>query len=415
LRTGRFTSPHLIDRWDCINIDEKPISEAIFREVESRILRRNEDNKIGASEFELLTATAFEVFNQEEVEVGIIEVGMGGRLDATNILEKPLVTVISRIGLDHQAFLGGTIEEIAREKAGILKPGVECVVDGSNEEPIRKVIAEVAAEVNAGSVYFRDCLPGGAKANRLGFESVVKRWKALTKAKRAERHQRINVGVAFKAVALIWPKIRKDENLTASDVLPAVIDVKNPGRLERLSITSLTGRKKDILLDGAHNAQSANALSYFVEWNYRRTKDTLPPAYLTVGTVKGASVTWVLAFSKKGEDMRKIVAALLHTGDTVVTTEFGPVDGMSWVKPTPAGEAADLVQELGIAKDIYPCGNDVLAALRKGTELANGGPLIVAGSLYLVSDVLRMLGKKEPDESKKIPKRPRGRPRLISK
>ncbi|KAK3070333.1 hypothetical protein LTS18_015132 [Coniosporium uncinatum] len=224
------------------------------------------------------------------------------------------------------------------------------------------------------------------------------------------------MGVAFKAVSLVWPDIRKDKDLTASDVLPAVMDVKNRGRLERLSITGLTGRKEDILLDGAHNAQSAHALQYYVEWTYRRTKDSLPRGFLnSVGEVDGASATWVLASSKKGEDMKKIVATLLQKGDTVVTTEFGPVDGMPWVKPTPAEEIADVVKELGVAEGIHAYGNNVQAALKKATELSNGGTLIVAGSLYLVSDVLRMLGKQEPEKDKKIQKKPKGRPRNNSK
>src|SRR4051812_42901739 len=84
VRCGRFTSPHLIDRWDCITIDEQPVRESIFREAEALVMKRNEVEKIEASEFELLTATAFEVFYKEKVEMGVIEVGLGGRLDATN-------------------------------------------------------------------------------------------------------------------------------------------------------------------------------------------------------------------------------------------------------------------------------------------------------------------------------------------
>ena len=96
VRCGRFTSPHLIDRWDCITINDETVRESIFKDAESLVLGRNSTEKIGASEFELLTATAFEVFAKEKIEMGVIEVGLGGRLDATNAMENKAVTIISR-------------------------------------------------------------------------------------------------------------------------------------------------------------------------------------------------------------------------------------------------------------------------------------------------------------------------------
>ena len=147
IRCGRFTSPHLIDRWDCISINEHSVRESVFHEAEGLVMKRNQTGGIAASEFELLTATAFEVFAKEKIEMGVIEVGLGGRMDATNVMEQKAVTVISKIGLDHQSFLGNTIEEIAREKAGILRPGVPCVLDRSNPPSVRKVVENYAEEI----------------------------------------------------------------------------------------------------------------------------------------------------------------------------------------------------------------------------------------------------------------------------
>ena len=132
LSCGRFTSPHLIDRWDCINVNGRAVSETVFRDVEKAVRQRDQAESLGATEFELLAATAFGVFQREKVEVGVVEVGLGGKLDATNALRHKVVTVIAKIGLDHQSFLGNTLEEIALQKAGIMRPGVPCVVDGSN-------------------------------------------------------------------------------------------------------------------------------------------------------------------------------------------------------------------------------------------------------------------------------------------
>jgi folylpolyglutamate synthase len=165
IRHGRFTSPHLVDRWDCISINQKTVSSALFHEIEKKVLLRNATEDINASEFELLTATAFEIFTHEKVDIGVIEVGMGGRLDATNILgvpvdadhtsgesitrALPLATAIAKIGLDHQSFLGTTLQAIASEKAGILKPTVPLVYDSSNPPEVHDTFQELAAKVGA--------------------------------------------------------------------------------------------------------------------------------------------------------------------------------------------------------------------------------------------------------------------------
>jgi folylpolyglutamate synthase/dihydrofolate synthase len=104
------------------------VSEREFLKVEDHYKRLNERNQINASEFELLTATAFTLFNENKVDVGIIEVGMGGKLDATNILNNQVVSVISKVARDHENFLGNTLEEIASHKAGILRPNVPFIV-----------------------------------------------------------------------------------------------------------------------------------------------------------------------------------------------------------------------------------------------------------------------------------------------
>ncbi|KJX92798.1 hypothetical protein TI39_contig5824g00018 [Zymoseptoria brevis] len=165
LRLGSFTSPHLIDRWDCIGLsnykgrDIRPVSSELFHAVEKIVLHRNREADIRATEFELLTATAFEIFSRAQLDVAVVEVGVGGRLDATNILgqpyvdkngfpttEKPrplpLVSVITKVGMDHQGLLGNTIEEIAREKAGIAKPPTRLVYDHTNSPEVKEVLKQ---------------------------------------------------------------------------------------------------------------------------------------------------------------------------------------------------------------------------------------------------------------------------------
>ena len=368
---GRFNSPHLIDRWDCITINEKTVDETVFRRAEAETKARDTREGIGASEFELLTATAFEIFASEKVEVGVVEVGMGGRLDATNVLQDPLVTVITKIGIDHQAFLGNTLEEIAAEKAGIMKAGAPCVIDGTNfdfvspspQHAMLKVFERKAALVDAGPVI-------QVPQDTRGADDEL--WKGLP-MDAFEFHQQANLRLAYEAVTQAL--VRLHSPLKPSQLLPAIEKTSWPGRLQNLSIRSLTGRVEDILLDGAHNPQSAEVLGSYVSRKLRQ---------------RTGPVTWIIAMSK-GKDIQQILPFLIRPGDNIVAVEFGPVDGMPWVQPAAAEDVLHSANSIGISA--YRPGNpcNIEDALHQASEIARGGPLVIAGSLYLVSDVLRVM------------------------
>ncbi|KAH8893387.1 FolC bifunctional protein [Thozetella sp. PMI_491] len=351
---GRFTSPHLIDRWDCVTIDEKPISETVFRDAEAVVKKRNDEDAVGATEFELLTATAFEIFNSSNVQYGVIEVGLGGKLDATNAMKQKVVTVISKIGLDHQSMLGNTIEEIALQKAGIMKPGIPCVVDGSNSpsvlEVIRRHAKEVGAEVHCPSV------AGVA-------DSVV--------GEAFEPHQVQNLTCAYHALRLAHP-----EAPPLTHLLDAIKKVSWPGRLQRLNISKITGREQPVLLDGAHNPQSAEALAIFVDKHLR---------------APGQPVTWILAASQ-GKDMDGILGLLLKPGDNVAAVKFEPVDGMPWVQPADPSGLLSVATSYGVTlADQHDGGDNISETLTWASQKAGTGQIVIAGSLYLVSSILRLL------------------------
>ncbi|KAI0018745.1 FolC bifunctional protein [Xylariomycetidae sp. FL0641] len=349
---GRFTSPHLMDRWDCITINDAVVEESKFRHFEDLVKRRNQDHRLGASEFELLTATAFEIFESEKINVGVIEVGLGGRLDATNILKHKSVTVISKIGLDHQSFLGNTLEEIAVQKAGIMRAGVPCVVDASNPEPVLQAVRKHAEEIGTNVTFAQ---PG---PNKLVMEAGGD----------LEPHQRQNLACAYEAFELFQPQSEKSIQALSS----AVQDMQWPGRLQSLNISSLTGRRENILLDGAHNPQSAEVLSNFVQKRFRSGKQP---------------VTWVLAASE-GKELGEILRLLLRDGDSVAAVEFGPVDGMPWVKPKKSAAVLEITADIGVRLENQEnAAGDVPSALDWATRISNEGPLVVAGSLYLVSDL----------------------------
>ncbi|KAK4221616.1 hypothetical protein QBC38DRAFT_121483 [Podospora fimiseda] len=354
---AKFTSPHLIDRWDCIVIDGHPVSESLFLEVENEVKQRDQNDQIGATEFELLTATAFEIFNRKRVEYGVVEVGLGGKLDATNAMKQKAVTVIAKIGLDHQALLGNTLGEIALQKAGIIRRGVPCVVDDSNEGSVLKVIKQHAREVGAASLSFPDT------------EEIKEKMSDW------EPHQIQNLACAYAAFKLAKPGNEKP----LSELLKAVREVNWPGRLQKLDIGRITGKQKqEVLLDGAHNTQSAEVLGAYVKKHLRSG---------------GEPVTWVVA-ATQGKDMNGILGLLLQPGDRVVAVRFQPVDGMPWVKPADPAELLRLAGDHGVeASALQDAGSDVKQALVLAAEAVGDGLLVIAGSLYLVSSVLRILRK----------------------
>ncbi|MCJ1481469.1 folylpolyglutamate synthase [Schaereria dolodes] len=356
---GRFTSPHLMDRWDCITINEEVVDESLFREVEERVSAKNREESIKASEFELLTATAFEIFAQEKIEIGVVEVGLGGRLDATNVLIDPLATIITKIGKDHERLLGNDVEEIARQKAGIMKEGVPCVIDGTNPPNVLQILTNHASTIRAGSlVYVPLC-------------SDRQIWSVLSKDD-FEYHQQINICLAFEGVKQALKHRR--QLIDPSELLPVIRNIVWPGRLQNLSIQQITSRKSNILLDGAHNPQSSEVLGMYVDTRLRRTS---------------CSVTWIIAASKE-KDLKAMLSSLMRSGDSIVAVQFGPVEGMPWVQPIEAQEIVRVAKQVCAVAETYWtfC---LTEALRWATEQSNERPLVVAGSLYLVSDVLRLL------------------------
>ncbi|KAI4129650.1 MAG: hypothetical protein LQ338_002133 [Usnochroma carphineum] len=362
IKTGRFTSPHLIDRWDCITIDEQVVDETKFNQAEKDVKDRDLSGNIRASEFEVLTATAFELFARERVEVGVIEVGLGGRYDATNVIEHPLVTVITKIGKDHQALLGNTIEGIASHKAGIMKHGAPCVVDATNATNVLRVLEATAQDVGAVDLLQVPTHDGQEYAAL----------QTLFKEEDLEPHQRINISLAYCAAKTVVQHRAPTASLSA--LVDGARRVRWPGRLQSLEIAALTGRSQPILLDGAHNAQSAEILGSFVNKRLR---------------VKCQPVTWVVAISL-GKDMRELLSFLCQPADNVVAVEFSPVDGMPWVSSTNPSAILETARGLGVRGLLHDAARDVLGALRVATSIAAGGTVVVCGSLYLVSDVLRL-------------------------
>ncbi|KAI7088692.1 FolC bifunctional protein [Hortaea werneckii] len=412
LRHGRYTSPHLIDRWDCITVNQKTVPWKLFNHIETRVKRRDQQEEIHASEFELLTATAFEIFSHEELDIAVVEVGMGGRLDATNILgeplensgtrsdssrcsrPRPLVTAIAKIGLDHQGFLGNTIEEIAKEKAGTMKPDVPVVWDESNHPAALRILEQTARDNRA--MYCQ--LPKWIPDLDILLQGSNSHHALSTDMRSLPDHALRNLESAFKAT---WSALQQLDRLPtevhhpskeqetlaelAENMVKNAAGVTFAGRQQQIDLAPLIGRPKTILLDGAHNEQSAQALANCVDTQLRHSAHS-PSAQ---------PVTWIIAASDS-KDIRELLAPLLKGGNVVFAVEFGHVDGMPWVKAMPAAQIVEtvrvLAQERGEVIETHEFGSHLLDAIRTAClQAGDHGPLVIAGSLYLVGDTMRLL------------------------
>ena len=347
----------------------------------------NQRENIQASPFEILTAIAFHLFNENEVDVGVVEVGMGGKLDATNILNNQTISVISKIARDHESFLGGSLEEIAQHKAGILRPNVPYIVNPVNEWNVQDVIDRYAKEIGAGPRLTADTLELREKLySRQVWHDFAGRFQAF---------QRDNVVLAIVAVHETVKSLGLELSYTrAGEMLRSTAKAQNPGRLQYLKVEPVFGQSskegwgRHILVDGAHNPDAAKELDSFVFFRERRrilNNGRRPPQ-------SGWPITWVIAMTE-GRDARQYLEQILRPWDNIITTSFGPVEGMPWVKPM------DPKKLLDIAKSIWPNITGLhmpiegaLRALSAAKYLSEEKHRIVlTGSLYLVGDLHREL------------------------
>jgi dihydrofolate synthase/folylpolyglutamate synthase len=260
-RTGLYTSPHLAEPTERIQVDGRPVSRETFATAFDRVHQAAESLLAGGqidqhpSYFETVTAMAFIL--QSACDWVVLEVGLGGRLDATNVVE-PQLCVITPIDFDHEAWLGRSIELIAFEKAGILKPGVPAVITPQRPEADR-VIQARAAELGVHLIDPRDWPVGNPHVDRDGSRFEI-RGLAITCPLPGE-HQIENARTAVVALETL--------GVPGAAIEQGIAGTRWPGRLERVS------RDPEIILDGAHNPAGARALAAYVDRFYAGTPLTL--------------------------------------------------------------------------------------------------------------------------------------------
>jgi dihydrofolate synthase/folylpolyglutamate synthase len=359
-RVQRYISPHLVRFDERILFDGRPIAEAELSEVLDVCERINDGAPI--TFFEITTAAAFLAFARHPAEVVLLETGLGGRLDATNVITRPRLTALSPISLDHQGFLGERLEQIAFEKAGILKEGVPCVVGPQPREAL-SVIEQRARAVGAPlSVHGRDW-QAREVGDRLAVTVGGEAWDLPLPAL-AGRHQIDNAGLAV-ACALALGELAPDEGGLAEGLRR----VEWPGRLQRLTRGPLVERLPagcELWLDGGHNPAAGEALAASLDGARRR------PLHLVVGMLN----------TKDEAGFLRPLAPLARSVHTVpVPDEPASRDPI---------EAAAAARRLGIAATPAP---DVASALDAiATAEPDAALVLVCGSLYLAGHVLRENG-----------------------
>lgn len=360
LRTGMYTSPHLADYTERFQVNGQPISREAFAEAIA-YTRRFVDEMTAAgwehpTEFEVLTAAAFYWFAAAGVDYAVIEVGLGGLLDSTNVIV-PEVAVITNVTLEHTDRCGSTVAEIAGHKAGIIKEGVPVVTAAAGEA---LAIIEATAAVKKAPLTVRGRDFSAEAAGRQGWRQQVsiasRRHGRLGNFRLAllGRHQAANAGLAVMASLVLG---EREGRLTAAAIAAGLESVRWPGRFEVFPGEPL------VVIDGAHNPDGAAVL--------RATLDEVFP---------GQAVVFLLGILAD-KDIAGITGTLIR-----------PVDSVVAVRPA-SERAADPERVMaGLAAARVEAAASIAAGLARVRELAGPAGLVcVAGSLYLIGAVRSQL------------------------
>lgn len=389
LRTGLYTSPHLSRPNERIRIDGAEISDKDFAEhffrVRSTAQKLVEEGKLAQlpSFFETLTAMAFLHFAEPAIDIAVLEVGMGGRLDATNIVD-PLLSVITDISLDHMEWLGPTVSDIAREKAGILRRGGTLITLPQHPEA-NQVIGEVATSLSVLGVSAVPYMPATDAENRavqLAPEnSVHTAYTVEVLGKPIEvdsplrgAHQHRNIALAIAAAAEL--AISHGFPITPNSIAQGIRNTRWPARLERIETEDpKTHKATQWLLDVAHNPAGAWALRAGLRdlfpdlqlgplvFSCLRDKPVVEMAHILFPLFQ--HIIFAPIYSSRATPMKDLLAAASSTG----TPAFAAVS---------VGQAMELALEHAIP----------------------GAPIVVSGSVYLVGDIRnRLVAKSTPAPS----------------
>lgn len=333
-KTGFFTSPYIIDFRDRIRINGEFIPESDVVSLCKRVI----ETKVTLTEFEFITAMGLLCFSEQKVDFAVIEVGLGGRFDATNAIPAPEVSVITKIGLDHTAILGNIIAEIAREKCGIIKNDIT-VTSPNQENKALEVIKCHASKLIIPELSELKII----KCTQSGNEFYYK--GKLYSTRLSGIHQVYNAVTAIEALNHI--------NISNEAISEGLKCAFMPARLE------LIRQSPTVLLDGAHNPDGAEALSHFM-------KET------------GGRITAIIGMVRD-KDYQEFLARTLPHCSSVITVKAADIPR--------ALEASELATAAKRCCDDVSIAADYNDAIKIAAQKAGNNPIFVFGSLYLASGI----------------------------
>lgn len=359
--TGLFTSPHLLSFTERIVVDGVQITQDEV--VELAGLLRSVSDGMSPTFFEIVTAMGFLHFRARGVDCAVVETGMGGRLDATNLVS-PRVVVITPVGMDHKEFLGQSLGEIAGEKAGIIKPGVP-VITAAQEPEVMAVIEARAADLGAslhvaGREFGAENIERDAHGVVFDYHCGVGTIKRLRIPLRGE-YQALNASLAIRAFELTH------KPLDSRVVLDALSTAAWPGRIQRVA------DDPPVYIDGAHNAAAAEALA----------------AELLADDMAGRMTLVLGVMSDK--DASGIIRPLLPLAREVIFTSA------AYGRASKAGELVGVARTLGFegnVRETASVAQAIASATTPATDAASGAlaPVLVTGSFYTVGEALEAMG-----------------------
>lgn len=351
-RVGCYTSPHLIDWTERICINQKPISPTELQEYLERVIVATQNNAEKPTQFEIITAVAWLYFAEQKTDIAVIETGLGGRLDATNVCENPLACAITSISLEHWQILGPTIADIAGEKAGILKAKCPAII-GELPESAKIVVEKRIQELDCPATWVKPAIDlGQALAEyQLNQNAVKIRYSLPLEGK----FQLMNSAIAIATIETLQ---NQGWQISQNAIENGIAKTQWPGRLQQT-----TWKNQKILIDGAHNPAAAIALREYID-NFNNFQP----------------INWVIGILAT-KDCDDILKALLKKGDLLYLV---PVPDQNSASPT---ELATLAQT--ICPELTLC--QTFPELTTGLDaaVADNNLTVLCGSLYLVGHFLK--------------------------
>ncbi|MGB7149328.1 MAG: folylpolyglutamate synthase/dihydrofolate synthase family protein [Terriglobales bacterium] len=387
LKIGLYTSPHLVRINERIRLKGAPIGDedfTVLHEVVDRTVERlvsEGDLPWHPSFFEMLTAMAFEYFARNRPDMVVLEVGMGGRLDATNVVD-PRLSIITDISLDHQKYLGETIAEIAREKVGIIRPnGIVVTLPQLPEatDVIGNAIMDARARAVNAVPYVPPVSPGSSdylmpssqqpesNSIRMRYPLQVLGREIIVESPLVGRHQLRNLALAISAAAELHSQ--GFHQVTPETIAQGIRETQWPGRFH---VVPAAKDHPEYVLDVAHNPAGAWAL-----------RSTLSSSYPNLGSGRELTMVFGVMRDKAMQEIAEVLFSI--AGNVIVTHANNP-------RSATPGEIRQAAARIAVGINMDEA-EDVASALARARQLAGAnGLIVVTGSIYVVGEAMRMLG-----------------------